>query len=244
MTLLQLAVAGLAVLCGGVLNGVAGFGFALVAVPILLWALPPTSVIWVSAALVGLTAAGVAIRSRADIDRRIVGWLLSGAVFGLWAGSWALATLPAVTLALIANSAVVLFALMLAIPAAPRLELSVPVLVLAGILSGTLTTMAGLPGPPTVLVLSSARVPKDVMRATVAAFLTVNSLVGVTLLVARGLVASGDVLLVLGLAPAALIGLVGGAGLAQRLSQDAYRMLVLGVVAIAGAAGVITILFT
>ena len=233
----------IAVTLGGLLNGVAGFGFALVAVPILLWALPPTSVAFVAVALVGLTAAGVALRSRTSVDTGIVMWLLAGAVGGLWIGTRMLAGLPAEAIALIANLAVVLFAVLLAIPSRFRLRLSNPVLVAAGLLSGAMTTLIGLPGPPTVLALSAARMSKDATRSTIAAFLAINSVVGLAFLLFGGVVDGSDVILAVALAPPALVGLALGARYARRITQDAYRMLVLGVLVTMGVAGTLTVLF-
>lgn len=242
MNLAQAVVASGAVFAGGLLNGITGFGFALLSIPLLLWAMPPASVVFVVTALGTLTTAVIALRSRSAIDWRVVALLMPGAAVGLWAGTAVLAALPAETLELIANLAVVVFALLLVRRAPTGLRLSAPILATAGALSGALTTSIGLGGPPTILALSAARLPKDTMRSTLAAFFATNGIVGLSLLLLRGLAGTAEATLAAMLVVPSLIGLAIGSRLAKRLTNRSYRLFALGILITMGLVGVASVL--
>lgn len=242
MNVAQVIVASGAVFAGGLLNGITGFGFALLSIPLLLWALPPASVVFVVTALGTLTTAVIALRSRSTIAWRVVALLMPGAVAGLWLGTAILAALPSETLELIANVAVIVFALLLVRETPTALRLSAPLLATAGALSGALTTSIGLGGPPTILALSAARLAKETMRSTLAAFFATNGVVGLTLLLFRGLADTEEATLAATLVVPSLIGLAIGSRLATRLSNRSYRLFALGILITMGLVGVASVL--
>lgn len=238
VSLVQAVVASAAVFSGALLNGITGFGFALLSIPVLLWALPPASVVFVVTALGTLTTAVIATRSRQAIDWRVVGLLLPGAVVGLWIGTSILGSVPPETLELVANLAVIVFALLLARRTFGELRLSAPVLASAGALSGALTTSIGLGGPPTILALSAAGLAKDAMRSTLAAFFATNGVIGLALLLIRGLAGTNEVTRAAVLVLPSLMGLAIGSRLAERLTNRSYRLFALGVLIAMGVVGV------
>jgi hypothetical protein len=83
----------LAVVAGAAVQGVLGFGLALVAVPVLAWLAPSTVPVGILVAVLPLVVVA-ALRERADIDARGMAVALVGRVPGGAAGAAAVALLP------------------------------------------------------------------------------------------------------------------------------------------------------
>ena len=88
-----LLLCGLAVVVGAVVQGVLGFGLALLAVPVLAWLAPQTVPVGILVAVMPLVVVS-ALRERAHVDLRGIGWALVGRVPGGAAGAVAVALLP------------------------------------------------------------------------------------------------------------------------------------------------------
>lgn len=183
-----------AVFIGAALQSATGFGFALVAAPLLFAILGPQEAV-TAGVLLGLelnllTLAGE--RRRPRVLRRdavaLVGWSLPGLVLG----ALALSELPDHVLSVFVAVAVVA-ALGLRLrarrapphagpAAAPRAWQSA----VAGASSGALATSTSLSGPPLVLFLLARRVSPEQMRDTLAAVFVALSLLGTPVLLATG----------------------------------------------------------
>ena len=88
-----LLVCGLAVAVGALVQGVLGFGLALLAVPVLAWLAPQTVPVGILVAVMPLVVVS-AVREHAHVDLRGIGWALVGRVPGGAAGALAVAVLP------------------------------------------------------------------------------------------------------------------------------------------------------
>jgi uncharacterized protein len=110
----------------------------------------------------------------------------------------------------------------------------------AGSVSGALSTSTGLAGPPIVLLLASRGLPKHEFRGTSALYFLPMSIVGLAILAFRGLVEAGEIPLGLLLIPAAIAGKAVGTVLLGRVSERTFRALTLGLVILTGALGVAT----
>lgn len=83
----------LAVVLGALVQGVLGFGLALLAVPVLAWLAPETVPVGILVAVLPLVVV-TAARERSHIDLRGIGWALVGRLPGGTAGAVAVAVLP------------------------------------------------------------------------------------------------------------------------------------------------------
>jgi uncharacterized membrane protein YfcA len=110
----------------------------------------------------------------------------------------------------------------------------------AGSASGALSTSTGLAGPPIVLLLASRDLPKHEFRGTSALYFLPMSVIGLAVLVFRGLVEAWEVPLGLLLIPAAIAGKTLGTALLARVSERTFRALTLGLVILTGTLGVMT----
>jgi uncharacterized protein len=235
-----LLVAVLSALLAGIVSGMTGFGLALISVPLLLFVYEPRTVVVITAVLSVVINFAVVWDSWRDADRRVVIALLPPAFVGVVVGAELLRVVDPDYIRLVVGIVVVFSALLLLrdirLPGAQTRWGAV----VAGSASGALSTSTGLAGPPIVLLLASRGFPKRVFRGSSALYFLVMSLLGLTVLLFRGLLEAGDVPLTLALVPAAFLGKFIGTALLKKVSEKAFRVVSLGLVILTGALGVAT----
>ncbi|MDF1604677.1 sulfite exporter TauE/SafE family protein [Nocardioides sp. YIM 152315] len=192
---MSIAVAGaVAAICGiaATAQAVTGFGFALVAIPLLSLLIGPAPAV-VLATLASLVLTTIAAwRERAVVAVAPARRMTLAGVLGMPVGLLALTRFDADALQLlIAATLVALVALSLLgleLPGGRRAQWA------AGATSGALLTGTGMNGPPLVLALHGARLPPRAMRGTLQAVFWWQDLVAVAAFAVVGLI-GGDVLL-------------------------------------------------
>jgi uncharacterized membrane protein YfcA len=263
MTVLAVAAAG-AVMAGAALQSAVGFGFALVAAPLLFAAAPSPEQ---AVGLMTLLGLEVSLLTLLAEQRRpdpvwtdvaaVVAWSLPGAL----AGVAVLRALDAVALQLLVTAGV-LAALavnlraerrgrMVTVPASPgdtpprssglRARLARPV---AGLSSGALSTSTSTGGPPVVLLLMARGLPPRVVRDTLT-----TSFVGLALVAAVALAFTGtdaaapDATWVAALVPLTAAGQLAGRPAFSRLAAArSYERVLTLVLVVTVAAGLIGVL--
>ncbi len=231
---LTVLVCGLAVVLGALVQGVLGFGLAMLAVPVLAWLAPQTVPVGVLVAVLPLVVVS-ALRERAHVDLRGIGWALVGRVPGGAAGAAAVALLPVRGLQLLVAATVglaVVGALVVdaAAPAGPPQKVRRTTLALAGALSGVGGTTSGIGGPPMGVAFRNSGGP--VIRSTLASFFAVGAVLSLASLVAVGEVTVPRLLAGLVLLPFVAVGYLASGWLRPRVSPSAVRSAVLAVSAV------------
>ncbi len=221
---------------GGALQAATGFGFSLIASPVLVGAyggeVGISTLTLVSTAVNVLTLATEGRRPAGDWPRaaRLFAWYLPGSVLGALVLTVAAQTTIEVLVAAGVLGAIVARLL----PAARGLRLpEAP----AGLLSGAFGTSTGVSGPPLVLHLLHVGMAPLRMRDTLAGFFLATAASGLGVLAAVGALAfPGDLgLLVLATAAGHLL----GRGLFGRMRPAVYERVVLATM---GASAVATLL--
>ena len=177
----MLLLAGLVVAVGSLVQGGVGFGFALVATPLLAF-IDPTLVPGPLLLVTSLHAVLAMWREHSDTDWRGVGWSLLGRLPGTALGVLAVALLPmrgftafvAVTVLVCVGLSITRW----------RPRRTVPALLAAGAVSGLGGTAASMGGPPLALLYMDADGPR--VRSTLAAYFVAGSVVSVGSLAAGG----------------------------------------------------------
>jgi hypothetical protein len=221
------------VLAASLVQTLLGFGFALVAVPLLMGVIgvrdtvilvPLTSI--VNTALV----AGSAWRT---IAWPRVGRMLLGCVVGLPCGLAALLWASEATLRGAVGLVTVLLTAALAAgvrlgPATRARDLGV------GFAVGALGTSAGMNGPPAVLYLQGLGIPPAAFRAELAVLFTVTSALAILTFAAGGVLGARTMWLALAGLPAVVVGNRLGTHLFGRIDAVRFRRLVLAVLVVTG----------
>jgi uncharacterized protein len=222
-----------AVTVGSMVQGSIGFGANLVAAPVLALIEPaalPTAlmlpVLPLSVAMMRREAHGV--------DRRAVGWLMTGRVPGTVVGSLVVAVVAADTLSVLAGvSVLVAVAVTLSttsIPVTPATQVA------TGVVSGAMGTATSIGGPPLALLYQHHEGP--VLRATLAATFALGTVVSVLGLALAGVIEGWQVVLALALAPGTLVGVVASSRLVDRLDGAWLRPAVLVFVSVAAVVAI------
>ena len=232
-----------AALLAGTVTGMTGFGLALISTPLLLFVYEPRTVIVLTTVFSVFINVAVVWDSWGEARRRLAVALLLPALAGLVVGAETLRVVNPLYVRLGVGVVVVFSALLLVWEVRlPGSDTRWGTLV-AGFLSGTLSTSTGLAGPPIVLLLASRTLPKHEFRGTSALYFLPLGIIGLGILAARGLVEVGELWLGLLLIPAAIVGKTIGTALLKRISESAFRVLTLGIVLLTGSLGVATALW-
>ncbi|HEX2773364.1 MAG TPA: sulfite exporter TauE/SafE family protein [Micromonosporaceae bacterium] len=229
-----LAVFGI-VLLGAVAQGVSGFGFALVNVPLLTIATDPRTAVVVTA-LTGIAlTVTAAVRERAYARWRVAGWLTAAALLGLPVGLLILVFAPERLLGVLI--AVVVLACAALVWSGLRIRAGAAGIGAVGVLVGVLTAATGTNGPPLVAVFHSLGYDPRTFRATLAATFCGTGVLGLAGFVAAGQIDGGSLRLALVALPAVALGWWLGNLIFARMNPVAFRRIVLaGLVGSAGAA--------
>lgn len=233
LTLAQAAIAVAAVTIGSVVQGSIGFGSAVLAAPIVLLVDPrfvPGPMICAGLVLTLL----IAMRERASVDVRGVGWALAGRLPGTGVAVVLMRWLPATALGNLC-AASMLLAVALA-SSGMRLTPRRSTLFGAGIASGVLGTVASVGGPPIALVYQHA--PGPTLRGTMAGYFIFSSLISLVGLFLGGLFGMRELHAALVLMPGVLFGFVISRWTHTALDRGGIRPAILVLSAIA-AGGVL-----
>lgn len=221
----------------GLVRGFAGFGTALIFLPIASTVMPP---VWAILVLTVMDLVGplpTMPRAVRDGHPRDVLRLIAGLVVTLPLGVWVLLSVPPEVFryAVSALSLGMLFAL---ISGWRYRGVVTPVKVYAiGAVSGFTGGAAGLPGPPVILFYMARPLPASVVRATLTLFLLLFDVLFLGLLLLRGQFDATPVVLGLVLIPAYLLAIQAGAWLFRPERERAYRVLAYAIIAGAACMG-------
>ncbi|HSL15693.1 MAG TPA: sulfite exporter TauE/SafE family protein [Actinomycetota bacterium] len=214
---------------GGVIQGAIGFGFALVAVPVLGLIRPdavPVTIMFVALPM----SLAMSIRERAHIDRPGFLAIMAGRAAGIFVGVAVLLLVPERSLAIVIGAMVVLAAVLsaLGLDLQPKRWLNVG----AGVLSGVMGTTAAVGGPALAVVYQ--RRPGPELRSTLALSYLAGLLLGLAALGAIGRVHLWHFVLALAMVPGMFLGLWLAIRLVGWLDQRWLRPVVLGFAGVSG----------
>jgi uncharacterized membrane protein YfcA len=234
---------GLVVLAASFLGGVTGFGYSLVATPLLLilgFDLP--FVVTANLALACVTRIPVAVRFRSDARPGRAAGLIAGSVPGLWLGAVVLTTVDDSTIKLCAGLIVMVAAVLLwrALTEPPPRELpGAPIA--AGFAGGFLGAATSLNGLGPVLLLARDKAAPRSVLADLALYFVASNAIGLAVLLAEGALDSEALFPAFLLwLPGSLAGNWAGTVVGPRLPETGFRRLTLAIVFVAGAVTALT----
>jgi uncharacterized protein len=238
-----LAAAG--VVAGAALQSATGFGFSLVAAPLLFAAIGPAEAVGVLLVVGTFTnLLTLATEGRRPHPlRRECALLLAWAVPGALAGVAVLRALSPLALQLVLTAGIVVTLLLRHVARRPAPVRVAPAWAapVAGFASGALTTSTSTSGPPLVTyLLGSGHAPGRVRDTLTVCFLALGPIGALALLVTATKDAVPDPVLLAVLVPATAIGQVAGRPMFARLAgTDRYEVVLTVVLVIAVCAGLL-----
>jgi uncharacterized membrane protein YfcA len=224
VSLADVVIVTVAVAIGACVQGSVGFGFGLIAAPVV--ALVDTRFVPGPLLLSGvILAVLVALRERGALDWLGIRWAIVGRVPGTLLGAWAIVALPERGVVILFASAV-LAAVALSL-AGWTLRPDPPTLLGAGATSGFMGTVTSIGGPPMALVYQ--RQSGAELRATLALFFVVGAAFSLLVLSVAGQVGQEEVRLGLLLVPGMAVGFLLSGTAAHYLDRGHTRVAVLAV---------------
>ena len=221
------------------IQGILGFGSALVAVPLALLFLPKETVVS-SMFMVVLSLNGfLSVRIKAPISLRPVALLFFASLLGMPVGVWVLRAIPMNTMQVLVGCLVVLFTILLQWG---KLKLPRNALLtgLAGFFSGLLNTSTTMSAPPVLILLAGQGLPKDQFRRMLVSFFLACDLVGTLALLIAGVMTPQTARYGVVAIPFAFLGGYVGDRLSSKLPERPFRVLALAVLFLAGAYSVVS----
>ncbi|HVD71279.1 MAG TPA: sulfite exporter TauE/SafE family protein [Actinomycetota bacterium] len=207
-------------------QGLSGFGFSLVSIPLLALVVPVKAAV-VGGAMLGLVLSGsVVVRDHGHVAWRSAGLLFAAAIAGMPIGVWAIDRVREqplqVAIALIVLVFTVLLWRRIRLPSdSLGAELGV------GFTSGVLSTSTGMSGPPLVIALQARGVTPSAFRATLAVVFLGGSTVSLALFARAGLVTHDAWVVAMAGIPGLAAGLVLGEWWFRRVDNERFRSIVL-----------------
>lgn len=238
MTTAELIVVGVAVGVAALVQVIAGFGFALLSMPIMTLAIPVEKAVVVSTLLSFVTTSWQSWFLRKDADRPLVKRLTISAYVGMPLGLVILEVVSDTTLKITLGLSVLLATLMLA----RRLDLrhaGTGLDVTAGFLSGVLNTSLSTNGPPLVFDLQARHLDATRFRATISVVFALCNIGALSLFIGRGKVTEEGMHAALIALPAWMVGQAVGWPIRKHMHGERFRVLVLSLLALAGTTTVV-----
>jgi uncharacterized membrane protein YfcA len=206
-----------------IIFGIAGFGTALIAAPVLAQIMPVATIVPLLALLDCLAAIvnGVTLSDR--IAKRELMWLVPLMIAGSLVGAWLLLVVPAKPMMLALGIFVVGYALYALFTPAARVGLKQVFVVPFGLIGGVFSAMFGSGGFIYAMYLSRRLDDKNAMRATQSALIALSTFTRVIIFALVGIYSDLKLLaLALLLAPAMLIGLYAGHHITLRMTREQF----------------------
>ncbi len=227
-------------LLAAAVQAVTGFGFALVAVPLLALGVGPVDAV-VLATVVSLVLTALAsVRERAHALGTTVRRMSLGGLLGMPVGLLALARLDESALRVVI--AVVIGVLVVLLWRRVQLGAGVGAQWGAGVVSGALLTSTGMNGPPLVLTVQAMGVSPTVQRATLQRVFCAQDLVAVLAFVALGRVDATIVAMAVAGAAVIPVGWAAGDRVFARVPPARFSQVVLATLLVTAVVSVLTAL--
>lgn len=223
-----------ALLLAGLVQGLTGFGLALVSVSILINFLSPKLVVPTVVILSIFTNIIILFEARKWVDLRRIWPLMMAGIVGMPLGTYLLVVLDASILKVFIGAVIALFAIAFLMGFKKQIRNEKLAFAPVGFISGLLQGSTSLSGPPVILFFVNQGVEKQVFRANLVAYFTVLSLATIPVFVLGGIITKEVINHVLWFLPAMIIGVIAGIKLAHKVDEKLFRNLALIIVTIAG----------
>jgi uncharacterized membrane protein YfcA len=217
----------LIVFVAAAVTGLTGFGFALLATPLLVLLYPPKTAVVLSIVLNWISVILMVPGVRKEAQRGPVLVLVVSSLVGIPLGAYLLAVIKESLLLALIGGVTILFALGMLAGFSKPLKHETGACAVAGFLSGLLGASTGLSGPPVVLFATNQRWQKEPFRANMTIFKILNSIPTLAALAPTGLLSTDLAWLSVKLMPAVLLGLVAGMRFFHGVSPRGFQRFVL-----------------
>lgn len=222
----------LVVAATALLQSITGFGFALLSVPLFALRIDIHEAVVLSTCLGTISSGWQTRLLRADAQRSTALRYIVASLVGIPLGYAAFTLLDDQVLRLIVGFAVLFGTAVVAFGG--RFRVGRRLENLLGVLSGVLLIATSTNGPPIVLAMQAQRMPMLQFRATLARIFFVSGVISVALFAFTGDLSATIVVSTIVCVPVMTMSVLVGNRLVGRLAEARFRILVLGLLVVAG----------
>jgi len=237
LDLLSLAFCLAAVFAAAAIRGFSGFGLSALVVSSISLVLPPAEIVPMTLMMEAVASLRMLPAVRHDLDWKIMGGLLAGAVPAVPLGAWLLASLPDAAMRGLISLLVLVASLMvwrgIVFVRTPGLAAHGA----TGVVSGGMFGAAAVGGLPVVVYLLAGSIPAATTRAVLTLYLMLMGLYGAAVTGAFGLVGAESMWRVALFLPPLFAGVAIGGRKFASASPDSYRRFTLVLLVLLAVAG-------
>lgn len=226
------------VLVASTLQAGTGFGFSIMATPLLLLLFSPHDAIQINIVLSLLISLIVAFKIRNQVDKEILKRLIEGSIIGILPGVLLFVFLDVRPLKILV--CILILASTSLIVLKVNFQQTKFKDLMTGAISGLLTTSLGMPGPPLLIYFAGAKVDKATLRSTSLAYFVFIYSISFLLQFLMYSTSHGVLIATLWGFPFALLGIYLGQKMFARLKQQLFQKIIYALLFVTG----ICLLFT
>ncbi len=230
------------VLLAGFVRAISGFGFALVATPLLLFVFDPKSVVVITIIInfpVGLL---LLFHTRKHVDVKRVLFMCGGSIFGVPMGAYLLSSLDPSIIKLIIAILIVPLPIVLSLGHSYQFKRDRLGCGISGFFSGLLGTSTSLSGPPVVLFLLNQGLIKERFIGTITAYFVFMGITSIGAFSYLGMVTIDLLIEVAMLLPTSILGLYIGTRVLPKVNATLFRRIAALIVSLTASVIIVTFL--
>lgn len=225
----------LIIFCTSIVQGISGFGFALLAVPLLSFVLP--SLIQITPLIVIyslITNLVIISRYRNHIELKKIFILIVFGIIGIPAGLYLLLKVNVLFLKLILGIIITITSFTLYRDYKVNIKSEFFSFSFVGLLSGILNGSCGLSGPPVVLFLTNRGSDKNTFKANLTIYGIITNIFAIINFLYSGIITNSTFKIELVTLPALLLGTVIGVKVSDFISEHLFKKFILLLIGIMG----------
>lgn len=214
------------ILAASITQGLTGFGFALVSVPILSMILPFDQVVPIVVSLSLLLNSLMLVSLFRYVEIKKIWLLIVSSFIGIPIGGFILLAVQSYVLQIIVGILILAFSIILLLRITYPIRKEYLAYPTTGIISGLLNSSISASGPPLVLFLSNQGKEKNVFKANLACFGCVLNITTLILFSFNGVLNGKVIHYTLFMLVAMVVGTVIGMGLASKVREEGFKKIV------------------
>ena len=230
------------VLLASFFRAITGFGFSLIATPLLLFVFDSKSVVVINIILAILTGILLLFRTRYHIDVRRMLFMCGGSVFGVPIGAHLLSRLDPTIIKLIIAVLIIPFSIVMLLGHSHQFKRDSLGCGISGFVSGLVGSSTTFGGPPVVIFLLNQGLVRERFVGTITAFFLFVGVASVSAFSAMGMVTIALLIKVAILLPAAILGFYIGIKVLPKINATLFRRIAASIVSLAALVIIVTFL--
>jgi len=223
-----------------ILQGLTGFGFSILAVPLITLFISPKIAVPILVMFSLIINIVVFSSSRKSFNIKRIWLLLIFGIIGMPLGTYFLVVLNDNIIKLFIGIFIALFGLLLLLGFRQEFKREKLSMIPIGFISGILGGSVSMSGPPIILFLSNQGVNKQVFRANLAVYFFILNILTISVYFLNGLITKQVINYSVTFLPALVIGVIIGNFLSHKIKENHFRKLTLILLIIMGLLSIIS----